>query len=334
MKVIFFLFFAFTFLMISCDDHGVSIAKNGMFTDNATTLFSKVTSDVSHIKFKNVIEETMEFNFLNYPYLYTGGGVAVGDIDNDGLQDIYLVSNMGPNKLYKNLGDFQFEDITVASKTEDYKGFSTGATMLDINNDGWLDIYVSKAGSFNNDALRRNLLFVNQQDGTFKEAAAAWGLDDPVIPHKFTNWIMTRMAIWICTFLTIATILRTTLKSVESFRGKSKKLPAINCTATTVPGLPKLPVKQEFTTKLGGLVESLAILIMTAGTTSTFVMTFWNPISCTSTKKTGPSETKSMTASTTSLSTVWEPIMPIWTMTSTQILSLWTCLPKTTPGVK
>ncbi|MEZ4794112.1 MAG: VCBS repeat-containing protein [Flavobacteriaceae bacterium] len=179
MKVIFFLFFAFTFLMISCDDHGVSIAKNGVFTDNATTLFSKVTSDVSHIKFKNVIEETMEFNFLNYPYLYTGGGVAVGDIDNDGLQDIYLVSNMGPNKLYKNLGDFQFEDITVASKTEDYKGFSTGATMLDINNDGWLDIYVSKAGSFNNDTLRRNLLFVNQQDGTFKEAAAAWGLDDP-----------------------------------------------------------------------------------------------------------------------------------------------------------
>ena len=121
----------------------------------------------------------MDFNFLNYPYLYTGAGLAVGDIDNDGLQDVYFVSNFGPNKLYKNTGDFKFKDITVDSKTEDYTGFSTGVTMLDINNDGWLDIYVSKAGSLNDDNGRRNLLFVNQKNGTFVEEAKKWRIDDP-----------------------------------------------------------------------------------------------------------------------------------------------------------
>ncbi len=86
---------------------------------------------------------------------------------------------MGPNKLYKNQGDFQFEDITVTSKTEDFSGFSTGVTMLDINADGWLDIYVCKAASLSNDEGRRNLLFVNQKNGTFLEEAKKWGLDDP-----------------------------------------------------------------------------------------------------------------------------------------------------------
>ena len=153
--------------------------KNGIFTDNSTTLFTKVNSDNSNVNFSNVITETYEFNFLNYPYIYAGAGVAVGDIDKDGLDDIYFVSNMGPNKLYKNTGDLTFEDITVSSKTEDFSGFSTGVTMLDVNNDGWLDIYVCKAGSLNNTDARRNLLFVNQKNGTFNEEAKKWGIDDP-----------------------------------------------------------------------------------------------------------------------------------------------------------
>lgn len=165
--------------LISCSEKTSEEQRNEAFTDGATTLFSKVSSETSNITFKNKVIETMEFNFLNYPYLYAGAGLAVGDIDNDGFQDVYLVSNQGPNKLYKNNGDFNFTDVTTASKTEDFTGFSTGATMLDINNDGWLDIYVSKAGSLNNDAARRNKLFVNQKDGTFKEAAAQWGIDDP-----------------------------------------------------------------------------------------------------------------------------------------------------------
>ncbi|MBV1888038.1 MAG: CRTAC1 family protein, partial [Urechidicola sp.] len=174
-------FFAISllFTLVSCSDVSSSKLKKGGYTDGATTLFTKVVDSVSGITFQNVLKETMEFNFLNYPYIYAGAGLAVGDIDNDGLEDIYLVSNLDANKLYKNKGGLNFEDITQASFTEDANGFSTGATMLDVNNDGWLDIYVSKAGSLNDDEGRRNLLFVNQKNGTFKEDAAAWGIDDP-----------------------------------------------------------------------------------------------------------------------------------------------------------
>ncbi|MAN59716.1 MAG: RNA-binding protein, partial [Flavobacteriaceae bacterium] len=132
-----------------------------------------------NIHFQNTMKQTLDFNFINYPYIFTGGGVAVGDIDNDGLEDIYFVSNFGPNKLYLNQGDFQFEDITKAANTEDYQGFSTGVSMLDVNSDGYLDIYVCKAGSLDNDEGRRNLLFINNQNSTFTEAARQWGLDDP-----------------------------------------------------------------------------------------------------------------------------------------------------------
>jgi len=153
--------------------------RHGGYSNGATTLFSKINTGQSNISFENTVREDLEFNFLNYPYLYTGAGVAVGDIDGDGLEDIYLTSNFGHNKLYKNKGDFTFEDITQKSKTIDYEGFTTGATMMDINHDGWMDIYVSKAGSLKSDDGRRNKLFVNQQDGTFKEEAKKWGIDDP-----------------------------------------------------------------------------------------------------------------------------------------------------------
>ena len=163
----------------SCSQEKNQIVKDGTYTDGTTTLFTKITSAQSNIPFKNMVREDMEFNFLNYPYLYTGAGVAIGDIDKDGFEDVYLTSNFGHNKLYKNNGDFTFEDITSQSKILEYEGFTTGATMLDVNNDGWLDIYVSKAGSLNSDDGRRNKLFVNQKDGTFKEEAAKWGIDDP-----------------------------------------------------------------------------------------------------------------------------------------------------------
>ncbi len=163
--------------LVSCSENPSE--KNNKLTDGASTLFTKVTSKSSGITFQNKFKQDLKFNFLNYPYIYAGAGLAVGDVDNDGFTDVYMVSNFGPNKLYKNKGSFSFDDITTASKTEDFTGFSTGATMLDINNDGWLDIYVSKAGSLNNDDGRRNLLFVNQKDGTFQEESKKWGLDDP-----------------------------------------------------------------------------------------------------------------------------------------------------------
>lgn len=166
-------------IVLSCTERQTSKKEITTPGDTPITLFSKVPSAESNVSFKNTVREDMEFNFLNYPYLYTGAGVAVGDVDGDGLEDVYLTSNFGANKLYKNKGDFSFEDITKASRTEDYVGFTTGATMMDINNDGWLDIYVSKAGSLKDDNGRRNKLFVNQKDGTFKEEAKKWGLDDP-----------------------------------------------------------------------------------------------------------------------------------------------------------
>ena len=142
-------------------------------------LFERIESNASGVTFKNILQQRIDLNFMNYMYVYTGAGVAVGDIDNDGLEDIYFVSNLGPNKLYKNNGNFDFKDITSSSQTEDYQGFSTGVSMLDVNDDGWLDIYVCKAGSLKDDEVRKNLLFMNQQDGTFKEEASQWGLADP-----------------------------------------------------------------------------------------------------------------------------------------------------------
>lgn len=163
-------------IVTSCND-------SKMYTKDTTSeviaLFKKIESDKSGITFKNSMTQTTDFNFMNYMYIYTGAGVAAGDIDNDGLVDLYFVSNTGPNKLYKNNGDLKFEDITTASHTEDYTGFSTGVSMLDANGDGWLDIYVCKAGSLGNDDGRRNLLFINNKNGSFTESAKTFGLDSP-----------------------------------------------------------------------------------------------------------------------------------------------------------
>jgi FG-GAP repeat. len=101
---------------VSCSDESNKKIKPGGYTDGVSTLFTKINTDQSKITFKNMVREDLEFNFLNYPYLYAGAGVAVGDIDHDGLQDVYLTSNFGPNKLYKNKGNFEFEDITLSSK--------------------------------------------------------------------------------------------------------------------------------------------------------------------------------------------------------------------------
>jgi len=141
------------------------------------TLFTKIDSNQSHIKFRNSVTENLYFNFLNYPYIYNGGGVAVGDINNDGLVDVYFSSNQQSNKLYLNKGDFVFDNITDAAKVKDENGWTTGISMIDINNDGWLDIYICKSGSIDDHELRKNKLFINQKDNTFKESAKEYGLD-------------------------------------------------------------------------------------------------------------------------------------------------------------
>lgn len=142
-------------------------------------LFSLVPSSQTSIHFKNNVEETKDLNFLNFANIYNGGGVATGDFNNDGLADIFFVSNQNANKLYLNKGDMQFEDITDSAGVADPEGWSTGVSTIDINNDGWLDIYVCKSGEFEFDLLRENKLYINQKNNTFKESAEDWRLNDP-----------------------------------------------------------------------------------------------------------------------------------------------------------
>ena len=109
-------------------------------------LFEEVPPRKSGILFKNSITETQHHNALTHENLYNGGGVATGDINNDGLDDIYFVSNMRYNKLYLNLGNLKFRDITESAGTEGREGWKTGVTMVDINGDNLLDIYVCYSG--------------------------------------------------------------------------------------------------------------------------------------------------------------------------------------------
>jgi hypothetical protein len=145
---------------------------------NSTTRFQSLSSSKTNITFKNTVRETPEFNVLNYGYFYNGGGVAAGDINNDGLTDLYFTGNMKASHLYLNKGDFKFENIAETAGVEAAGLWNTGVTMADVNADGWLDIYVCRSAAKATDA-RRNLLFINNQDNTFTESATQYGLDDP-----------------------------------------------------------------------------------------------------------------------------------------------------------
>ena len=145
-----------------------------------TKLLERIDSKDSHITFKNQLHPNTELNILNYLYYYNGSGVSAGDFNNDGLMDLYFTANQTEDKLYLNLGDFRFKDITEVSGIKNASNWTTGSTTVDINNDGLLDIYICKIGEFNS-LKGRNLLFVNQgsENGIpkFKEDAASYGLD-------------------------------------------------------------------------------------------------------------------------------------------------------------
>lgn len=127
------------------------------------------------IKFSNDIENTAAFNILNYLYFYDGGGVSIGDINNDGLADIYFTANTLSNRLYLNKGNFEFEDITEKAGVAGSADWTTGTTMVDINGDGLLDIYICSVNYLNKSG--RNQLFINNGDSTFSERAQEYGLD-------------------------------------------------------------------------------------------------------------------------------------------------------------
>ena len=140
------------------------------------TPFKKLSPSQTNIHFTNTVENTPEFNIQNYLYFYDGGGVAVGDINNNGLPDLYFTGNMVSDRIYLNRGDFEFEDITEsAGIIHDDNSWTTGVSMADITGNGFLDIYVSRVNYLNKSGA--NLLYINNGDNTFTERAADYGLD-------------------------------------------------------------------------------------------------------------------------------------------------------------
>ena len=144
----------------------------------APPLFTRLSASETGIAFRNGIIERDGFNVLEYEYFYNGGGVAAGDVNGDGLPDLYFSANMEQDRLYLNRGGLVFEDVTEQAGLASEFGWTTGVTMGDINGDGHLDIYVCKSGRVSADR-RRNALYLNNGDGTFTERAAEYGLDDP-----------------------------------------------------------------------------------------------------------------------------------------------------------
>ncbi|MCB0676084.1 MAG: VCBS repeat-containing protein, partial [Saprospiraceae bacterium] len=141
------------------------------------TMFTRLPASYTGVDFINQLEYTEEFNAYTYRNFYNGGGVAIGDINNDNLPDLYFCGNMRPNKLYLNRGELRFEDITDQAGVACPGVWSSGVSMADINGDGWLDIYVCKSGSPEGEN-RNNELFLNNGDGTFSERSEEYGLAD------------------------------------------------------------------------------------------------------------------------------------------------------------
>lgn len=151
-------------------------------SDKKDTLFSKISSDHSGITFNNQIVETDSFNILTSEYIFNGGGVAVGDFNNDDKPDLFFTGNQVPNKLYLNQGNFEFTDVTEAAGVAAADKWKTGVAVIDINNDDLLDIYIC-AAMYESPEEKANILFVNQgmdDDGVpiFKEMAKEFGIAD------------------------------------------------------------------------------------------------------------------------------------------------------------
>jgi len=155
------------FLLTACQEDAGLEPKMFVLKDN----------EAIGVDFSNDLESTNEFNVYKYRNFYNGGGVGLGDINNDGLVDMYFVSNQKSNKLYLNKGNFSFEDITDSAGVGGTKAWSTGVTFADVNGDGYLDIYVCNSGDLAGDD-KKSELFINQQDNTFTEEAEKYGLND------------------------------------------------------------------------------------------------------------------------------------------------------------
>lgn len=165
----------FSMLLLACNSLLVSCFTGNQEDTKVQKNFTQLSPEESGIDFQNNLTENDSINYFSYSYLYMGGGIAAGDINNDGLVDLFFTGNMVPNRLYLNEGDLKFKDISKSAGIEGDDRWFTGVTMADVNADGWLDIYVSASGKFE---PRENLLYLNNGDGTFTEKAEEYGIAD------------------------------------------------------------------------------------------------------------------------------------------------------------
>ena len=177
-----FLFALPILLAAACGGDGADQPQQAS-TGDATPLLRSIPAAESGIAFSNPITETGDLNYFTYQYMYNGGGVAVGDLNNDGLQDVYFSGNQVHDRLYLNKGGLKFEDVSRAALPLDTLGWRTGVSMADVNNDGLLDIYVCRSGPSFDHALTTNLLYINQGPDakgvpTFTEEAERYGVAD------------------------------------------------------------------------------------------------------------------------------------------------------------
>lgn len=161
----------------SCNNTNKS-NQEAQHTNPEEKLFTSLHSGQTGIDFINNLIETVDLNYYRYAYTYIGAGVATADFNNDGLEDIFFISNSFENKLYLNKGDFKFEDITATSGIVKKEGFDSGVTVADVNNDGFLDIYISRGGFQEDNNKFANMLYINNGDLTFTERAEELGLAD------------------------------------------------------------------------------------------------------------------------------------------------------------
>ncbi len=157
-------------VLTSCGESASNLSSEKMFTN--------IPTEITGVTFKNNILESDKLHYYKYLYIYIGGGVAAADFNNDGLEDLFFTSNIYHNKLFLNKGNFEFEDITIRAGIKKRVGFDVGVSIVDINNDGFLDIYINRAGWFKGEEKLANMLYINNGDLTFTEQAENYGIAD------------------------------------------------------------------------------------------------------------------------------------------------------------
>ncbi|MEM9820802.1 MAG: VCBS repeat-containing protein [Bacteroidota bacterium] len=176
-RLIFSLMGLLAFLILSSCQDQAPMAKADAPDPSQVQLFNLIPASKTGLTFNNLLEENLKVNYLRYDGVYMGGGVGVGDLNNDGLDDLYFAGNLAKDQLYINKGNLKFENITQTSGIKQGDTWSTGVSFVDVNNDGWLDIYVCRF-LYEEAARRKNLLYINNGDLTFTESAEKYGIAD------------------------------------------------------------------------------------------------------------------------------------------------------------